>query len=140
MENNPGTQPQPAAATVMPPRMPTPEEIQESRMPRHKQVERQGSRAEPYTRRHPQVRGGVCDHCGIIDPNVPAEHQYKLCQHYRGMQLRCSYCDENKDPNETVYHAVLNVADSPQDPNTLIVWCNAFECSRRHEQRFRRNA
>lgn len=128
MATNPSTETLTAPATV------------EALMPRHKQVERQGSRAEPYTRRYPQVRGGVCDHCGIIDVNVAAEHQYKLCGHYRGMQLRCSYCDEGKDPNDVVYHHILNVADSPTDPNQLIVWCDAYECSRRHEQRFKRNA
>lgn len=128
--NNPGTEPVIAPATV----------AREVLMPRHKTVERQGQRSEPYTRRHPQVRGGVCDFCGIIDQNMPAEHQYKLCAHYRGMQLRCSYCDDNKDPNEVIYHAVMNVADHPDNPQTLIAWCDSYECSRRHEQRFKRNA
>lgn len=136
MATNPGTEPVNAPATVSPVSAPQPHVI----LPRHKQVERQGNRAEPYTHRHPQVRGGVCEWCGIIDPNVPAEHQYKLCAHYRGQQLRCSYCDENKNPDDVAYHHNLNVADHPSEPNMLIVWCDSYECSRRHEQRFKRNA
>lgn len=107
--------------------------------PRQMRVERQGARSEPYTRRYPQVRGGVCEYCGVLDGNVPSQHQYKLCPHYRGMQLRCSYCPENKDPDEVVTHAVLNVAESPDREGTLIVWCDSYECSRAHEGRFKRS-
>lgn len=103
-----------------------------------KRVERQGARSEPYTRRWPQVRGGICEYCGVIDKNVSSEHQYKLCPHYRGMQLRCSYCDESKDPDQVVYHACLNVAESPENPNELVVWCDTYDCSRKHERRFKR--
>lgn len=108
-------------------------------MPRQKQVERQGARSEPYTQRHPQVRGGICEYCGVLDPNTPSQYQYKLCPHYRGMQIRCSYCPESKDPDAVIYAANLNIADSP-DGQTLIVWCDSYECSRAHEARFRRNA
>lgn len=106
-------------------------------MPRQKRVERQGNKSEPYTIRHPQVRGGVCEFCGVLDRNTPSQFQYKLCPHYRGMQLRCSYCPENKDPDEVIGHAILNIADSP-DGQTLIVWCDSYECSRAHETRFKR--
>lgn len=105
--------------------------------PRQKQIERQGLRAEPYTRRHPQVRGGICEFCGVLDRNVPSEHQYKLCPHYRGMQLRCSYCNESKNPDDVIGHSVLNVAEHPDDTNKLIVWCDSYECSRAHEARFK---
>lgn len=107
--------------------------------PRARQIERQGLRSEPYTRRLPQVRGGVCEHCGILDKNVDAKDQYKLCPHYRGMQLRCSYCDESKNPDDVIYHSNMNVAEHPDNPNTLIVWCDSYECSRKHEQRFKRS-
>ncbi len=108
--------------------------------PRQMRIERQGARSEPYTRRFPQVRGGICEFCGVLDPNVPSQYQYKLCPHYRGQQLRCSYCPENKDPDEVIYHADLNIAESPDNPGTLIVWCNSYECSRAHEQRFKRSS
>ena len=107
-------------------------------MPRQKQVERQGARSEPYTRRYPQVRGGICEYCGVLDPNTPSQYQYKLCPHYRGMQLRCSYCPEAKDPDAIIYAANLNVADSP-DGQSLIVWCDSYECSNAHIKRYQRN-
>lgn len=106
--------------------------------PRQKQVERQGARSEPYTRRHPQVRGGICEYCGVLDQNVPSQYQYKLCPHYRGMALRCSYCPEAKDPDEIIKSANLQIADSP-DGQTLIVWCDSYECSNAHLKRFQRN-
>lgn len=106
--------------------------------PRQMRVERQGSRSEPYTRRFPQVRGGTCEYCGVLDPNTPAQYQYKLCPHYRGMDLRCTYCPENKNPDDVVYHSSLNIAEHPDNPGLLVVWCDSYECSRAHEQRFKR--
>jgi hypothetical protein len=106
--------------------------------PRQMRVERQGSQSEPYTRRFPQIRGGVCEYCGVLDPHVPSQFQYKLCPHYRGMQARCTYCPETKDPDEVVYHSNMNVAEHPDNPSTLIMWCDSYDCSRAHEKRFRR--
>lgn len=134
MDNDPTTERQTAPVTP-PPAAPAPQVV----MPRQKHVERQGSKSQPYVHHHPQVRGGVCDWCGILDPNVAAEHQYKLCPHFRGMLLRCSYCDENKNPDDVAYHAVLNITDSPTDPNALVVVCDSYECSRRHQARFQIN-
>lgn len=107
--------------------------------PRQMRVERQGAVSEPYTRRFPQIRGGICEFCGVIDRNVESKYQYKLCPHYRGMDARCTYCPVNKDPEDVVYHADMNVAESPSDSNVLIMWCNSYDCSRAHELRFRRS-
>ncbi len=106
--------------------------------PRQMRVERSGSQSEPYSRRFPQIRGGICEYCGVLDINTPSQYQYKLCSHYRGMQARCTYCPESKDPDEVVYHANMNVAEHPDNPNTLIMWCDSYECSRAHEKRFKR--
>lgn len=106
-------------------------------LPRQKQVERQGAISAPYVHRHPQIRGGICEFCGVIDPNQPSEYQYKLCPHYRGMQMACSYCPEAKDQNEVIGHSTLNVAEHPQNPNMLIIWCNSYECVKRHGERFK---
>lgn len=106
--------------------------------PRPKRIERQGDLTEPIVAKWPKVIGGVCEFCGILDKNVPSEFQYKLCPHYRGMDLRCSYCPAGKDPNEVVYHAKLNVYGHPNDPDQLIVVCNSYDCTRKHQQRFRR--
>jgi hypothetical protein len=106
--------------------------------PRQMQVERQGAQSEPFVRRFPQIRGGICEFCGVIDRNYPSQYQYKLCPHYRGMDARCSYCPPSKDPEDVVYHADMNVAESPSNPNTLIMWCNSYECSRAHLARFQK--
>lgn len=107
--------------------------------PRQMHIERQGQRSEPYTRRFPQIRGGICEFCGVMDRNVASQDQYKLCPHYRGMDARCSYCPEHKDPTEVVRISDLNVAESPNNPNVLIMWCNSYECSKAHRERFIRS-
>lgn len=106
----------------------------------HFTIERQGSNTEAITRRWPQVRGGICEFCGVLDSNVPSEYQYRLCPHFRGMELRCSYCDENKDPDQVVYHSNLNIAEHPDRPGKLVVWCDSYECSRKHLARFKVNS
>lgn len=108
-------------------------------MPPVMRVERSGARAEPYSRRYPQVRGGVCEFCGIIDPNIPSQEQYKYCPHFRGMQLMCSYCPETKNPEEVVRQEALNVAEHPYQPGMLVVWCGSYECSEAHLKRFKLN-
>lgn len=105
--------------------------------PRQMRVERQGSASEPYVRHHPQVRGGICEFCGVLDPSVPSQFQYKMCPHYRGMQLWCSYCPADKNPDEVNYHAVLNIVDHPFKPHTLLVVCNATECEKKFQEEFR---
>lgn len=103
------------------------------------QIERQGASAEAFTRRLPEVRGGVCEFCGILDPNVDSKDQYKLCPHYRGQQLRCSYCPDSKNPDDIIYRSNMNVAEHPDKPGTWVAWCNSYECSEKHLARFKLN-
>lgn len=125
----------PPAAPVAPPPVAYVPEVQ----PRQMRVERQGARSEPYTRRFPQIRCGICEFCGVIDPNTPSQYQYKLCAHYRGIQAACSYCPSTKDQDEVIYHAAMNVAESPTNPGQLIMWCDSFECSKAHTDRFQKS-
>lgn len=104
-----------------------------------KHIERQGSSSEPYTKRYPEVRGGVCEYCGILDPNFPSEQQYKLCPHFRGLQLQCSYCPEHKNPDEVIRSNILNIHAHPDNPDKLVVVCKSFDCSEKHIQRFKIN-
>ena len=105
---------------------------------RQRQIERQGIRTEPYTRRLPQIKGGTCDYCGVLDNRVPAHLQYTLCPHFKGMgEMRCSYCDEAKSPTDVILHSILNIAEHPDNPEQWIVWCNDYKCSSKHEARFR---
>lgn len=105
-----------------------------------KYIERQGSSSEPYTQNYPQVRGGVCEYCGILDLNTPSEYQYKLCPHFRNMDLRCSYCPDNKNPEEVNRTTTLNVHAHPEDPNRLVVVCASYDCSNKHLARFKINS
>ena len=105
-------------------------------MPRQKQLERQGNATSAYSHRSPQVRGGVCEFCGVLDPHQPSQYQYKLCPHYRGMELRCTYCPATKDADDVNYHAILNIAEHPDNPDKLVVWCDSYECSKKHTARF----
>lgn len=108
--------------------------------PRQMKIERQGETSSAYSRRFPEVRGGICEYCGVIDGNYPSEYQYKLCPHYRGQQLRCTYCPANKDADDVINHSVMKIAEHPDKPDTLVVWCDSFECSKKHLARFQVNA
>lgn len=131
--NQPATEREIAPATVQP-------VYQAPKMPRQKQLERQGTMSAAYSVRYPQIRGGICEYCGVIDGNYPSEFQYKLCPHYRGMQMRCVYCPDSKDPDDVINHSVMNVAEHPDNPDKLVVWCNSYECSGKHLERFKINA
>lgn len=105
-------------------------------------TERQGQLSEAYTKMHPIVKGGQCDFCGVIDPNQPAEYQYKLCPHFRGMDLRCSYCDAAKNPEEVNGRSWLKIHDHPYEKDTygrptLVAVCDSFICSEKHLSRFK---
>lgn len=121
-------------ATQPPPPPPAPAYV--SPLPRNMRVERSGNVSAQFSTRWPQIRGGTCEFCGVIDQNQPAQFQYKLCPHFRGMTARCTYCPENKDPDEIVTHAMMNVATHPDNPNTIIMWCNSYACSDAHLKRF----
>lgn len=108
-----------------------------SHQPRQMRLERQGADTVAYSRRFPQIRGGQCEFCGVVDHHQPGHLQYKLCPHYRGMEAKCVYCPREKDQTEVVRISKLNVAEHPHQPGTLIMWCNATECGRKHLERFK---
>ena len=86
------------------------------------------------TRVYPHVYGGLCEKCGVIDPNQESTVQYKLCEHFRGLSLECNYCEPTKDQNETTRVSNLYVYDHPtmKDQHgrpSLGVVCNAFTCT-----------
>lgn len=106
----------------------------------NKTIERQGGTSEPFTHHYPEVRGGVCEFCGILDRNVESQNQYKLCPHFRGIgQLACSYCPDYKNPEEVTRISKLNIHQHPTYPNQLIVVCDSYECSQKHIARFKIN-
>lgn len=108
--------------------------------PKQRAIERQGSQTVAVSRRLPQIRGGICEFCGIVDSKVPSQFQYQLCPHFRGLgEMRCSYCDENVNPTDVILHSVMNVAEHPDNPDRIVVWCNSYACSAKHEARFKVN-
>lgn len=103
--------------------------------------ERDSDVASPISARLPKIKGGICDRCGVIDPNQPSEIQYTLCPHYRMFVngVRCNYCDATKNPREVVRMSVMNVAESPMsrpEAPKFIAWCDSYECAKRHLERF----
>lgn len=104
-----------------------------------KQIERQGGNTSPMVHFYPTVRAGICDRCGVIDVNTESVNQYKLCEHYRGKQLMCSYCPNTANVDEVVSHSILTISDSPTNPNELVVCCNATSCVDKHYKRFQQN-
>ncbi len=118
--------------------MPTTESFN-AQLPR--QVERRGGVSVPYTKMYPLIKGGTCDFCGTLDANQPAEYQYKLCPHFRGMDLRCSYCDQAKNPEEVMGRSVVKVHEHPYEKDqvgrpTLVVVCDSYKCTDKHLARF----
>jgi hypothetical protein len=108
-----------------------------SAQPRNMRLTPRGATSTPMSRRFPRVLGGQCEFCGTLDPHQPGDLQYKLCPHYRGMDLKCVYCPPNKDQEEVVRNSTLNVAEHPYRPGELLVWCQSFECVKKHEQAFK---
>lgn len=111
--------------------------VQQYTNPRNMQLERQGAETVPVSERYPEIRCGQCEWCGTVDPNYPAHLQYKLCPHYRGMDMACIYCPPEKDQVEVLRMSMLQVAGHPSKPGVLIAWCNSTECSKKHIERFK---
>ena len=113
----------------------------------NKVFERQGNRSEVYTRRYPDIIGGVCEYCGVLDKSKPSEEQYTVthvstCTYSTigGLgELRCTYCPESVNPVDVVKQRKLTVHESPTNPGQLIAVCDSYECSRKHENRFKLN-
>ncbi len=105
--------------------------------PGTKQIERKGSSSAPMSRVYPQIRGGQCEFCGTLDGNLPGDVQYKLCPHWRGLEVRCSYCDAMKNPDEVIGKSTLNIYDHPTVKDMFVVVCDSYECVKAHRERFK---
>ena len=105
--------------------------------PRNMRLTPRGASSAPMSQVFPRVLGGQCEKCGTIDPSQPGDMQYKLCEHFRGMDLRCVYCPATKNQDDVVRTGRLNVREHPYRPGELLVWCQSFECVQKHENAFR---
>lgn len=115
--------------------------VQQYTPPPPPSFERQGSTPGPIVRHYPQVIGGVCEYHGVIDSTKPSTEQYKLCPvdgiHPQYHYIRCSYCDENKNPDDVIYKSTMNIYSHPDKPNTLMAVCDNFTCLESHHKRFK---
>ncbi len=98
-----------------------------------RETEKKGGVMGLYTRIDPRIYGGICEKCGVLDKNQESEYQYKLCEHYRGLNLECSYCDPTKDQREVTRISQLYVYDHPFKKDqygrpVLGVVCDSFTC------------
>ena len=109
---------------------------QASLAPRNMHITQPGESSVPVSRRFPDVRGGVCEYCGVIDRNYPGDQQYKLCPHYKGMNLKCTFCKEGDDHEQVVRMSKMLVMEDPYLPGNLITHCGKYECQRKFEKRF----
>ena len=110
-----------------------------SDLPRNMRLTPRGAVSSPMSRVYPRVLGGQCEFCGTIDPYQPGDMQYKLCPHYRGMDLKCVYCPPTKDQDDVVRTSRLNVREHPYHPGELLVWCQQFDCVKKHEMAFKQS-
>ena len=101
-----------------------------------KTIERQGVQGVPMVRHYPIIYAGTCESCGVMDPNARAEDQYKLCKHYKGMNLKCVFCPEAKDHDEVVRASKMLVMEDPYSPGNLVTLCGSYECTRKFEKKY----
>lgn len=88
------------------------------------------------SRWYPKIYAGVCESCGVIDPNKPGAVQYKLCPHYAGMDMKCSFCKETANHPEVVRMSTMIIRDDPHVPGQLVTCCNSYECTRRFKEKY----
>ena len=99
-------------------------------------VERRGVSGFPSAAKQPRVVGGICEHCGVLDKNVAAHLQHKLCPHYTGVDLRCSYCPPDENLEHVLSKRELRIFEMPQGSGNLVVVCDDIRCTDKHLRRF----
>lgn len=104
--------------------------------PRNMRLTQPGESNDLQSRRFPWIYGGVCEECGVIDNNYPGNVQYKLCKHYKGMNMKCVFCKESADHDEVVRMSSLKVIEDPYAPGNLVTLCGSYECTRKFEQKY----
>lgn len=104
--------------------------------PRNMRLTRPGESNAIQTRSYPTIYGGVCEACGVIDPNYPGEVQYKFCKHYKGMDMKCVFCKENADHADVVRMSTVLVKEDPYAPGNLVTLCGSYECTRKFEAKY----
>lgn len=85
---------------------------------------------------YPRIKGGTCEACGVIDVNYPGHVQYKLCPHYKGMELKCVFCKQSADHEDVVRMSDMIAHSDPYSPKNLVTLCGSYECTKKYEEKY----
>lgn len=105
-------------------------------LPRNMRIGAPGEATELRTRTFPTIYGGVCEACGVLNNNYPGQVQYKFCEHYKGLNLKCSFCKESADHDDIVRMSAMLVKEDPYTPGTLVTLCGSYECTKKYEAKY----
>ncbi len=105
-------------------------------LPKNMRLSRPGESNGISARFFPRIKGGVCESCGVIDPNYPGNMQYKLCPHYKGMEMKCAFCKQAADHDDVVRMSDILVHEDPYLPGNLVTLCGSYECTKKYEQKY----
>jgi len=99
-------------------------------------VERRVDTGFPEAEKFPNIRGGVCDFCGIVNKSTLSRLQYTECEHYKGLELKCSYCPPGTDFEDVIEHRMFSVFEYPKGSGSLTICCDDIRCRDSHHKRF----
>ena len=105
-------------------------------LPKDMQLTPPGMSSSPMVKTYPRILGGTCEYCGTVDQNYPGEVQYKLCPHYKDMDMKCIFCPLTKDHSEIVRNSIMKVIEDPRNPGHLVTLCGSYECTQKFEKMF----
>lgn len=114
-------------------------------------VENQAQYDTVQGKRLPQVRAGVCEHCGpgqyqrgtsplkmVEDWTVVPETQMGRCEHYKGIRIRCVYCKPSSDWAHNIRVRSHTIWEHSKEPGTIIICCDDMNCRAEHHKRLAR--
>ena len=99
-------------------------------------LSRPGESSELYSRNFPRILGGTCEECGVIDNNYPGQVQYKFCKHYKGREMKCTFCKESADHDDIIRMSTLLVKEDPYAPGNLVTLCGSYDCTKKFETKY----
>lgn len=97
----------------------------------------------PEHKRWPNIIGGACEFCGtgvyhtetarLITPLAANRYGVGQCEHYKDVEIRCSYCPAETDWNQ-LSQRKIRVLEFASTPGELIMVCTDFGCDSRFKE------
>ena len=78
----------------------------------------------PNAEHMPDIRGGVCEYCGL---------PFDKCEHYKGVDIFCSYCNRK----DIIPFRKLKVWK--MEDGSLLICCSDFSCRDKHFKKYNLN-